>query len=122
MQGWRLWVLLAVLAVLAMLAVYLVRPVPLPPRKAPPPTAEDHEARRRAERAAVLVRARCVGCHDLRPVCLALGRADKGAWDRILTRMMFKGAVLEVEDKLLVVDWLWTLPPGSSPPCAKAGS
>ena len=73
-------------------------------------TARDAEA-------ATLVERRCTRCHGPKRICQALGVKGKGAWDMTVSLMMLHGAAVNVGQKELIVDWLWELPAGSSPPC-----
>ncbi|MBU1001217.1 MAG: hypothetical protein KKE73_01710 [Proteobacteria bacterium] len=68
---------------------------------------------------AALVMNSCTLCHDTQRVCKALGNKGKDGWDITVTKMIFKGAPVDHEQKQVIVDWLWNLPAGSPPVCPK---
>lgn len=69
-------------------------------------------------KAEAVFRTRCTRpCHGARKTCKALGLKAKNGWDATVTMMQLKGAPIDAAQKELLVEWLWDLPAGSSPPC-----
>ncbi len=77
-------------------------------KKAAPPEASGPQA---------LVMRACTRCHDTRRICQNLRVKAKDGWDRTVTMMMFKGADIDVAQKLAIVDYLYGLPAGAKPIC-----
>ncbi|WP_461210737.1 hypothetical protein [Desulfocurvus sp. DL9XJH121] len=130
MQERYAWVGILLVALIAGVTLYLVfteseRPRALLPRMTvgkannAETEAEKLSAARAEARASAILAKRCVSCHGPLGTCRALGNKGKDAWDMILTRMMLAGSTLTTGEKLFLRDWLWTRPPGSSPPCVK---
>lgn len=66
---------------------------------------------------ATLVMTACTACHETQRICDGLGKKDKGAWNKTVTRMVDKGASVAPEDIPAVVEYLTDLKPGSQPVC-----
>jgi hypothetical protein len=64
-----------------------------------------------------IIIASCTACHDTRRICDNLGKKDRDAWEKTVTRMVEKGADVSKENIPAVVDYLTSLKPGSAPVC-----
>lgn len=63
-----------------------------------------------------LVEERCVACHDLKRIYKE--KADKEEWEKIVDRMIKKGANLNESERALVLEYLLTIEPVDSGGCS----
>jgi hypothetical protein len=80
------------------------------------PRAESSSAQLNDEIAA-LVMTSCSKCHDTKRICKNIGEKNREEWDKTVTRMIEKGALLPLEKKDQAIEYFLSASPGSKPIC-----